>query len=144
MQWWRVVVDRRCVCVCVYCCVAARVWWCVRGVGGGGGGVCVSVRVCARLCGCGDVWRRVCGGACVAAAVAAVCVCVVCVCAPPMDRALECERDRVGRIAELVVAAVMVAVVVVAACVCVARVCVCVCALPLIEPVKASAIVLDA
>ena len=64
-----------------------------------------------------------------------MCLCV-CVCFfPPIDRVREGERDRAGRIADLVV----VAVVVVAACVCV-----CCSFLLLIEPVRASAIVLDA
>ena len=88
------------------------------------------MRVCARVCvwwrcGCGDVWRRVCGGVCVAAAVGAVCVCVrVLFFASPIYPAREGDRDRVERIAEFAVAAVMVAVVVLVACVCV---CVCVC-----------------
>ena len=52
-------------------------------------------------------------------------MCVSCCFCFPIDRAHEGERDRVGRIAELVVVAVMVAgVVVAAACVCV---CVCGC-----------------
>ena len=81
--WWRVCGA------CVVVAVVVVLRMCVRALLCGGPRVVVRlwrwrwwwrrVRVCARLCGCGDVWRRVCGGACVAAAVAAACVCA-CVC----------------------------------------------------------------